>query len=243
MSVSSYEEFHRKCRDVFPVPFEGIKGILNKGLSSHFQISHSINLASNQNGYRFGATYAGSQKTALPDETFPGIAYVQQSKLMTVQGVMEYRTRLSNSCLTIADPNILQNTGGIVASHVQQITDNLQLGAELVAFAGSAKPGQSEVMKVFSGGFRYFTPRWSAALTGSEIRSLLRIITRRRILCSLVLFWTRTFASRRPKLLSLIRLRLPTHLCSEPRVTLIGRMVHNFGKPITKVGIGLILSV
>lgn len=34
----SYEELHRKCRDVFPMCFEGAKVMVQKGLSSHFQV-------------------------------------------------------------------------------------------------------------------------------------------------------------------------------------------------------------
>ncbi|VDM79458.1 unnamed protein product [Strongylus vulgaris] len=33
----SYEELHRKARDVFPTCFEGAKVMVSKGLSSHFQ--------------------------------------------------------------------------------------------------------------------------------------------------------------------------------------------------------------
>ena len=34
----SYEELHRKCRDVFPMCFEGAKVMVQKALSSHFQV-------------------------------------------------------------------------------------------------------------------------------------------------------------------------------------------------------------
>uniref|UniRef100_A0A915DTU6 Uncharacterized protein n=1 Tax=Ditylenchus dipsaci TaxID=166011 RepID=A0A915DTU6_9BILA len=112
-----------------------------------------------------------------------GNSICSESKLMTVQGVMEYELVFRTAVLLSPIPTSCKIPGHC-GVHVQQITDNLQLGAELVAFAGSAKRflhfyvspsliilcslGQSEVMKVFSGGFRYFTPRWSAALTGSE---------------------------------------------------------------------------
>ncbi|VDK46168.1 unnamed protein product [Cylicostephanus goldi] len=43
MNPGSYEELHRKARDVFPTCFEGAKVMVSKGLSSHFQvISHYI---------------------------------------------------------------------------------------------------------------------------------------------------------------------------------------------------------
>lgn len=51
--------------------FEGAKVMLNKGLSNHFQVSHTLNLCSTQpSGYRFGATYVGTKQFS-PSEAFP----------------------------------------------------------------------------------------------------------------------------------------------------------------------------
>ena len=49
--------------DLFPVPFEGAKLIINKGLSNHFQISHTLTMSTLQpSGYRFGATFVGTKQ-------------------------------------------------------------------------------------------------------------------------------------------------------------------------------------
>jgi mitochondrial import receptor subunit TOM40 len=59
--------------DVMPVFFEGAKLMVNKGLSNHFQVSHTINLCSAApSGYRFGATYVGTKQFG-PSEAFPVI--------------------------------------------------------------------------------------------------------------------------------------------------------------------------
>lgn len=59
--------------DVMPVFFEGAKLMVNKGLSNHFQVSHTINLTSAApSGYRFGATYVGTKQFG-PSEAFPVI--------------------------------------------------------------------------------------------------------------------------------------------------------------------------
>ena len=56
-----------------PVFFEGAKLMVNKGLSNHFQVSHTINLCSSApSGYRFGATYVGTRQFS-PSEAFPVI--------------------------------------------------------------------------------------------------------------------------------------------------------------------------
>lgn len=45
--------------------------MVNKGLSNHFQVSHTINLSSETpSGYRFGATYVGTKQFS-PHEAFP----------------------------------------------------------------------------------------------------------------------------------------------------------------------------
>ena len=57
--------------DVFPNNFEGAKLMVNKGLSNHFQISHTLNMSSvTPSGYRFGATYVGTQQNG-PNEAYP----------------------------------------------------------------------------------------------------------------------------------------------------------------------------
>lgn len=57
--------------DVFPTNFDGAKIMVNKGLSNHFQISHTLNMSSlTPSGYRFGATYVGTQQYS-PSEAYP----------------------------------------------------------------------------------------------------------------------------------------------------------------------------
>ena len=43
--------------------FEGAKIIINKGLSNHFNISHTLAMSNLQpSGYRFGCTYVGNKQ-------------------------------------------------------------------------------------------------------------------------------------------------------------------------------------
>lgn len=43
---------------------------MQKGISNHFQITHSLSLSSLSPGYRFGASYVGT-KSYGPGEVFP----------------------------------------------------------------------------------------------------------------------------------------------------------------------------
>lgn len=57
MSVCSVSE-------AFPLQMEGVRLVVNKGLSNHFQISHTITLSTlGESGYRFGSTYVGRKQT------------------------------------------------------------------------------------------------------------------------------------------------------------------------------------
>lgn len=69
------EEMHQRCKEIFPIPFEGAKLLVQKGLSNNFQVSHTLTLASPQSpmgsGYRFGATYVGASKVISMQEAYP----------------------------------------------------------------------------------------------------------------------------------------------------------------------------
>ncbi|UYV79183.1 TOMM40L, partial [Cordylochernes scorpioides] len=56
--------------EVFPLPFEGIRFIVNKNLSSHFQVSHSLHMGPAVSGYKFMATYVGTKQVG-PNESYP----------------------------------------------------------------------------------------------------------------------------------------------------------------------------
>ena len=65
------EDLHKKCQGVFPMYFEGAKLLINKGLNSNFQVSHTLTMSNvAPAGYRFGATFVGP-KMLSQSEAFP----------------------------------------------------------------------------------------------------------------------------------------------------------------------------
>lgn len=65
------EDLHKRCKDVFPNPAEGVRLIINKGLNNHFQVSHTLTMSNTMpSGYRFGATYVGTNIVG-PGEAYP----------------------------------------------------------------------------------------------------------------------------------------------------------------------------
>jgi mitochondrial import receptor subunit TOM40 len=165
-----FEELHKKCKDVMPMNFEGARFIVNKGLSNHFQVSHTLNLSTAQpGGYRFGATYVGTKQLS-PSEAFPVIlgdidpsgnlnaniihqitpnlkmkfvSQIQQEKVTALQVTSDYKGSNYTASLTLGNPNILNGSGVIVAHFLQSVTSKLSLGGELAYQYGPAVPGNA----------------------------------------------------------------------------------------------------
>ncbi|VDK42149.1 unnamed protein product [Anisakis simplex] len=185
----SYEELHRKCRDVFPMCFEGAKVMVQKGLSSHFQIAHTLSISPANTGYRFGATFVGNKQTG-PGEAFPVLlgdtdaagntsatfihqfgdswrlklqSQVQGNKLSAVQGTLDYRGRLSTLGVTLANTDIINDSGIVVTQLLRRFTPKLDIGAELVYQYGKQIPGSQ--ISVLSYAARYNGSNFTASGT------------------------------------------------------------------------------
>uniref|UniRef100_A0AC34FKC2 Mitochondrial import receptor subunit TOM40 homolog n=1 Tax=Panagrolaimus sp. ES5 TaxID=591445 RepID=A0AC34FKC2_9BILA len=183
----SYEDLHRKCRDIFPMCFEGAKLMVQKGLSSHFQVAHTLSISSANTGYRFGATYIGSKEYG-PGESYPVMladtdgsgntsativhqfaeryriklqGQVQQSKIAAAQGTLERRGRVSTYGVMLGNTDLVNQSGIIVGHILRRITKNFDLGAELV-YQYDRKSGQFSSLSYAA---RYFTPTWTISST------------------------------------------------------------------------------
>ncbi|KAG8548888.1 hypothetical protein GDO81_023632 [Engystomops pustulosus] len=67
----SFDELHKSCKEVFPQQMEGMKLIINKNLSSHFQVSHQVHMSTiGLSGYHFNGKYMGDPQPGT-NETFP----------------------------------------------------------------------------------------------------------------------------------------------------------------------------
>lgn len=164
----TFEEFHKRCKDVFPTPFEGAKIIIGKPLSSHFQVSHNVTMSQLQpSGYRFGATYIGTKQLS-PVEVFPIlqgdidvsgnlnaymihaftdnlrsklIAQFQDSKTST-QLTTDYKGSSYTASATAAQVDPLNGSGILIGQYLQRVNSRLDLGAELVYQYGPQIPGE-----------------------------------------------------------------------------------------------------
>ncbi|XP_069684831.1 mitochondrial import receptor subunit TOM40 homolog 1 [Periplaneta americana] len=176
----SMEDLHKKCKDVFPVIFEGAKLMINKGLSNHFQVSHTINMGSvTPSGYRFAATYVGTKQIS-PSEAFPVLlgdidpsgnlnahivhqigqrvkvkfaAQIQNSKFQATQLTTEYKGNDFTASCTAGNTDIINESGLLVTHYLQSVTPNVALGAELVYQYGPSVP--SGEIAILSAAARY----------------------------------------------------------------------------------------
>ncbi|CAF0854049.1 unnamed protein product [Adineta ricciae] len=164
-----YDDVFKKIKDLIPPAFEGAKLSVTKMLSSHFQVSHSLTLSAGSNcGYKFAANYVGRQLYS-PSEVFPvilgdmdpngnanaqiihqwndkirtrTIAQVQSFKMVGYQFALDYRTRFTSSTITLANVDLITNSGILVLQHLARVTRNLDIGAEILYQASPMMPGK-----------------------------------------------------------------------------------------------------
>ncbi|XP_067169669.1 mitochondrial import receptor subunit TOM40B isoform X2 [Apteryx mantelli] len=133
----SFDELHRQCKEVFPQQMEGVKLIVNKALSSHFQVTHTVHMSTlGPSNYHFNATYVGDRQLS-PTEAFPtlvgdmdncgslnaqvlhlvaerirtkAVFQTHQSKFMTWQFDGEYRGDDCTATLTLGNPDLLSES-------------------------------------------------------------------------------------------------------------------------------------
>ncbi|KAK8762483.1 mitochondrial import receptor subunit TOM40 homolog 1-like [Amblyomma americanum] len=179
------EDLHKKCKDIFPANFEGGRLMVNKGLSNHFQISHTLNMSSlTPSGYRFGATYVGTQQFG-PAESYPVLlgdidpsgnlnaniihqfnprirtkiaAQVQDNRYVATQLTADYRGPSYTASATLGNIDILNNSGVVVAHYLQNVVPNVALGAELAFQYGPQVPGGEIAVLSMAG--RYTGPSY-----------------------------------------------------------------------------------
>ncbi|KAK5854630.1 hypothetical protein PBY51_004810 [Eleginops maclovinus] len=183
----AFDECHRKCKEVFPMQMEGVRLVVNKGLSNHFQVNHTVLLSTTGDStYRFGATYVGTKQMG-PGEFFPVMVgdmdnsgslnaqiihqvasrirsklafQTQQNKFVNWQGDAEIKGEDYTATITLGNPDVLVGSGILIAHYLQSITPALALGGELVYHR---RPGEEGSVMSLVG--RYTGSNYIATLT------------------------------------------------------------------------------
>ncbi|KAK7886879.1 hypothetical protein WMY93_026500 [Mugilogobius chulae] len=159
----TYEECHRKCKEVFPLQMEGVRLLVNKGLSNYFQVSHTVTLSTvADSGYRFGATYVGSKQTS-PTESFPVmVGDMDNTGSLNAQIIHQLTSAVrSKIAIQTQQQKFVNWQIRYFSDHyLQSITPSLALGGELVYHR---RPGEEGTVTSFLG--RYTGDNYVATLT------------------------------------------------------------------------------
>jgi mitochondrial import receptor subunit TOM40 len=184
-----FDDIFKKIKDLMPPVFEGAKLSVTKVLSSHFQVSHSLALNSGAScGYKFGANYVGTQfysqsdisPVILGDMDANGnsnaqiihqwtdklrtrlLAQVQSYKMAGYQLSLDYRTQYTSTSITVANIDLITNSGILVLQHLARVTNNFDVGAEFLYQANPMMPGGHIGITSFA--TRYRNPDWFAGI-------------------------------------------------------------------------------
>lgn len=160
-----------------PMPFEGARIIINKGLSEHFQISHTINMSSvTPPGYRFGATYVGTKRLSQTESYPVLLGDIDPSGNVSSHIIHAFNERVRGKCVSqfmdgklaglqmgtdykgdnftasglLVNPDILTGTGLGVFQYLQNVTPSIDLGAEVVYQRGPAVPNGGMASELFT---------------------------------------------------------------------------------------------
>lgn len=184
------ENINNKAHGIFPVPFTGIKLLINKGLSPHFQVSHTVALNSGDNaGYRFGATFAGHNKVS-ETEAYPVImgeiqpngqmmaqivtqihplvrmrymAQIQKFQMVGQQISTEFRNDKWQSGITLINPDLDRGQFMTAVDTMRKVSSNLYLGSMFFYHYSSQLPGGRD--GVWSFGGKYVSDFWQFVAT------------------------------------------------------------------------------
>ncbi|XP_077985069.1 mitochondrial import receptor subunit TOM40 homolog [Glandiceps talaboti] len=181
----TFEDLHKKVKELMPMCFDGCKLMINKGLTNHFQVGHQINLSGDKekSGYHFSATYVGDKQLS-PSESFPvmlgdidnngnlqaqfihqlterirtkALIQTQKNVVSVAQLDCEYKGPSYTATVTTANPDILNESGIVVGQYLQSITSRLALGTQLLY-----QYGQGQEMAELSLTAKYSGDNWIA---------------------------------------------------------------------------------
>ncbi|XP_076239637.1 mitochondrial import receptor subunit TOM40 homolog 1 [Calliopsis andreniformis] len=178
----SFEDLHKKVKDIYPQNFEGARLTIKKILSEHFDVTHTITLSSvTPSGYKFGAKYVGTKMVGL-NERYPVVAgeispngnltaslvhtlgcrfryklsaQIADGKCKASSSSLEYRSNDFTVALTLANPKLMKWQETVVLHYLQSITSRIALGAEIACLQGAKVPGGLQTVMCVA--FRYST--------------------------------------------------------------------------------------
>lgn len=185
-----FEDLHRKVKELQPMIFDGIRLALNRPLSPHLQLSHSIAMGMMHSNYKFGANYMGTKQLS-PVESYPimaseiqcdgqlnanlihlinprlkakFVASFAKNQCTGCQTLLDYKGDNFTTTLTAANIDLVKNSGILVGQLLHQFTKSLALGPEVVIQYGQKGPDLRMISQLSLGG-RFSGDRYNVDAT------------------------------------------------------------------------------
>jgi len=173
-----FEDLHRKVKELQPMIFDGIRLALNRPLSPHLQLSHSINMGMMSSSYKFGANYMGTKQVSQVESYPVMVSEIQcdgqlnanlihlltprlKAKLVGSfarnqctgsQASLDYKGDNYTTTLTAANIDLIKNSGILVGHLLHQLTKNVSIGPELVVQYGQQESSLRWMSQLSVGG-------------------------------------------------------------------------------------------
>lgn len=173
-----FEELHRKVKELQPMIFDGIRLALNRPLSPHLQLTHSMTMGMMNSSYKFGANYMGTKQISQV-ESYPVLASeIQPDGQMNAnlihlltprlkakvvgsfarnqctgsQASLDYKGDNFTTTFTAANVDLIKNSGILVGHYLHQITKRISTGPEIVLQYGTQENSLKVMTQVSIGG-------------------------------------------------------------------------------------------
>lgn len=165
--------------------FDGAKLIVNRPLTSHFQVNHSLTMSANPS-LKLGASYIGTNQY-LSNEIYPVMVgeltlsgdmsanvihqwnerwrtklmmQIEKNSISGFQLSTDHRTPNATSSIHCVNVDLLRSQGILIMQYLQRVTGRLSLGAEYFYQFGQQIPcGHIGVASLAA---RYAAPNWFA---------------------------------------------------------------------------------
>lgn len=188
----SFQDIHKKVKDLYPHNFEGGKLLINRILSNHFRVAHSIVLSPiTPSGYSFGAFYQGTTMIGKK-ERYPSLgctimpngnqsiqfmhtlgcryrvkfdAQIADRKYKACATELEYRSDNCTMSVSLKNPDFLKVNGTLALYFLQAVSSGLALGVEVACLRDEKIQGQRTII---SGAARYSTGPLTISTTLGE---------------------------------------------------------------------------
>lgn len=172
-----FDELHRRVKEIQPTNYDGIHVMINKPLSPHLQVAHIFNMGSFGSSYKFGANFVGTKQVS-PMEMYPImisemecdgtlsanfvhmisprlkakiIGAFAKNRCTGTQLGLDYRGDSFTAATTLANIDLIKNSGILVGQYLHQLTSCFAIGPQVLLHYGQQESMTQVVTQISAG--------------------------------------------------------------------------------------------